>query len=212
VLKRLFGLARRKEEEQQAAGVGAPVTYVPILRIEAHVAVLELMLRELPQAAKEDLVTRLYTSLPPTCVVSEISRRLHSTSLNMFMRAKLVKTADLDFFISHNMSVGSGGTGSAGGASGGNNAASAALWAEIGSQLIRFCVIDSSAAATAPADPKVLIKDFAHILEALNRAAQDGSLGTGVTKSFERLMNDLRLVSEFPNDFFSLLETLSAIG
>jgi CCR4-NOT transcription complex subunit 1 len=159
---------------------------VPLLRVEVYVAVLELCLRDLKNIAKEDVVTRWYTSRPPVPMVGEGERKLQKAALTMFIRAKMIKIPELDIYIARNISNPPS-TPSV------SPERASVAWAEFGMSLVRQCVFDHNTQVAAGPDAKSVIKKLAHVLEALSRASQvyPGS----VKRQFDKLMTDLRVVA-----------------
>lgn len=173
IFQRLFEMAQGKEDS---------AADVPLLRVEVLVAVLELCLRNLKRVAKDEVVTRWYTSRAPPAMLGEGERKLEKAALTMFIRAKMVRIPEVDVYVARNMTwpppqqplppPGSPPT---------LPERSVIAWAEFGMSLIRQCVFDQFTQA--------ILKEFAHVLEALSRVSQKAP---GVKKQFDKLMDDLR--------------------
>jgi len=178
VFHRLFEMARGKEDSAMD---------MPLLRVEVFVAVLELCLRDLKRFSKEDVITRWYTQRSPAAMIGEGERKLQKAALTMFIRAKMLRLAELDIYIARAMML----------PDPSNNPStlaelSAVAWAEFGLSLVRQCVFDPSTQSAVGLAPASIIKEFAHVLEALSRTS---TRSLGIRKQFERLMVDLRMIT-----------------
>ncbi|CAM9404481.1 unnamed protein product [Chrysoparadoxa australica] len=177
VFKRLFELAAGKE--------GSPAE-VPLLKVEVYVTVLELCLRDVKKYSREELITRWYTQQSPVPMVGEGERKLQKAALTMFIRAKMIKISEVEVYIAHNMAS----------PLMHEKPAVASAWAEFGMSLVRQCVFDHTTQAAIGIDTKALIKDFAHVLDALSKVSVKLP---GVKKLFDKLMVDLRAVASQPS-------------